>query len=69
MTRHALLRRGVSSREARPMILAPICTDIPFKVGTDLGGDAVACTIHDMGTAIAINTLGLPAVAASSCNR
>ncbi len=38
-------------------------TDIPFEVGTDLGGDAVARMIHDMRMAIAINTLGLPAVA------
>lgn len=49
MTRHALLRSGVSSREARPVILAPICTDIPFKVGTDLGGHAVARTMHGTG--------------------
>jgi amidase len=46
-----------------PLILAPIGTDIPFTVGTDLGGGAVAKTIHDMRMAIAINALGLPAVA------
>lgn len=45
------------------MTIAPICTGIPFKVGTDLGADAVARTIHDMRMAIAVNALGLPAVA------
>ena len=63
MTRHALLRQWGEYQETRPLILAPICTDIPFKVGTDLGGDAVAHTIHDMRMAIAINALGLPALA------
>ena len=63
MTRHALLQQWGEFQETCPLILAPICTDIPFKVGTDLGGDAVAHTIHDMRMAIAINALGLPAVA------
>jgi amidase len=63
MTRHALLRQWGEFQRTRPLILAPICTDIPFKVGTDLGGDAVARTIHGMRMAIAINALGLPAVA------
>jgi amidase len=63
MTRHALLRQWGEFQETRPLILAPICTGIPFKVGTDLGGDAVARTIHDMRMAIAVNALGLPAVA------
>lgn len=63
MTRHALLRQWGEFQETCPLILAPICTGIPFKVGTDLGGDAVARTIHDMRMAIAVNALGLPAVA------
>ena len=63
MTRHTLLRRWGEFQETCPLILAPICTDIPFKVGTDLGGDAVAKTIHDMRMATAINALGLPAAA------
>jgi amidase len=63
MTRHTLLRRWGEFQEACPLILGPICTDIPFKVGTDLGGDAVAKTIHDMRMATAINALGLPAAA------
>ncbi len=63
MTRHALLRQWGEFQETRPLILAPICTGIPFKVGTDLGGGAVARTVHDMRMAIAVNALGLPAVA------
>jgi amidase len=63
MTRHALLRQWGEFQETCPLILAPICTDIPFQVGTDLGGDAVAQTIHDMRMATAINALGLPAAA------
>jgi Asp-tRNA(Asn)/Glu-tRNA(Gln) amidotransferase A subunit family amidase len=62
-TRQALLRQWGEFQETRPLILAPVCTGIPFKVGTDLGGDAVARTIHDMRMAIAVNALGLPAVA------
>ena len=62
MTRHTLPRWG-EFLEIRPLILAPICTDIPFQVGTDLGGDAVAQIIHDMRVATAINALGLPAAA------
>jgi amidase len=63
MTRHALLRQWGEFQETRPLIVAPICTGTPFKVGTDLGGDAVAHTIHEMRMAIAVNALGLPAVA------
>jgi amidase len=63
MTRHTLLRQWGEFQQTRQLILAPICTGIPFKVGTDLGGDAVAHTMHDMRMAIAINALGLPAVA------
>ncbi len=63
MTRHALLRQWGEFQETCPLILAPVCTDIPFEVGTDLGGDAVARTIHNMRMAIAVNALGLPAAA------
>lgn len=63
VTRHALLRRWGEFQETRPLVLAPICTEPPFRVGTDLGDGAVARTIHDMRMAIAINALGLPAAA------
>jgi amidase len=45
------------------LIVAPICTDIPFEVGTDLDDGRVADTIRGMRMAIAVNALGLPAVA------
>lgn len=44
ITRNALLRRWGEFQQTHPLILAPICTDIPFRVGTDL--DA-ATTIED----------------------
>lgn len=63
ITRNALLRQWGEFQQTRPLVLAPICTDIPFRVGTDLAPGAVARTIHDMRMAIAVNALGLPAVA------
>ncbi|HEU4348114.1 MAG TPA: amidase, partial [Actinoplanes sp.] len=50
-------------QETHPLIVAPIGTDIPFEVGTDLGGAAVASTIHKLRMAIATSALGLPSVA------
>ena len=45
------------------MILAPIATDIPSKAGTDLDEGRVAEDLQTMRMAMAVNTLGLPAVA------
>ena len=47
----------------RPLIVAPIATDIPAKAGTDLDDGQVAATIQTMRMATAVNALGLPAVA------
>lgn len=63
ITRHALMRAWGEFQETHPLIVAPICTDVPFRVGTDLADGAVAETIHHMRMAIAVNALGLPAVA------
>jgi amidase len=63
ITRHRLLRAWGEFQLTHPLIVAPICTDIPFEVGTDLEDGAVARTISDMRMAIAVNALGLPAVA------
>ena len=49
--------------DAYPSQDAPISTGIPFKVGTDLTAGKVAKTIWQMRMAIAVNALGLPAVA------
>jgi Asp-tRNA(Asn)/Glu-tRNA(Gln) amidotransferase A subunit family amidase len=59
----ALLRAWGEFQETHPLIAAPISTGIPFEAGTDLADGAVAETIEGMRMAIAINALGLPAVA------
>jgi amidase len=63
MMRESLLRAWGQFQEQHPLIVAPICTDIPFQAGTDLAEGRVAETIHAMRMAIAVNALGLPAVA------
>ena len=63
MTRDSVLRAWGEFQETHPLIVAPICTDIPFEAGTDLGDGRVAETIRSMRMATAINALGLPAVA------
>ena len=63
MTRQALLRAWGEFQEEHPLIVAPIATDIPRKAGTDLDDGQVAEDIRTMRMAMAVNTLGLPAVA------
>jgi amidase len=63
MTRQSLLRAWGEFQEEHPLIVAPIFTDVPFEVGTDLGDGRVAETIRGMRMAMAVNALGLPAVA------
>ena len=46
-----------------PGLVAPIATDIPRKAGTDLDEGQVAEDLKIMRMAMAVNTLGLPAVA------
>jgi len=59
--RQGLLRAWSLFQETYPVILAPVSADIPFTVGTDL--DDVAGTIQDLRVTLAVNALGLPAVA------
>jgi amidase len=59
--RQGLLRAWSRFQETYPVILAPVCTDLPFAVGTDL--DDVAGTIQNLRITLAVNALGLPAVA------
>jgi amidase len=61
--RHSLLRAWGEFQETHPLIVAPIYTDVPFAAGTDLDDDRVAETIRGMRMAMAVNALGLPAVA------
>jgi amidase len=63
MTRQSILRAWNEFQETHPLILAPIFTDVPFAAGTDLEDGRVAETIHGMRMTLAVNALGLPAVA------
>ena len=47
-----------------PLVLGPVCSVQPFKVGDDLAGTAEVTAIMDgFGLTVAVNDLGLPAVA------
>jgi amidase len=63
ITRHALAQAWGEFQELHPLIVAPIATDIPREAGTDLDEGQVANDIRTMRMAMAVNTLGLPAVA------
>jgi amidase len=63
ITRQSLLRSWSEFQEHHPLIVAPIATDIPRKAGTDLDEEQVAEDLKIMRMAMAVNTLGLPAVA------
>jgi amidase len=63
MTRQAVLRAWGEFQDEHPLIVAPICTEPPFEAGTDLDHGRVAETIRTMRMAMAVNALGLPAVA------
>jgi amidase len=63
VVRQSLLRAWGAFQERHPLIVAPIFTDLPFEAGTDLADGRVAETIRGMRMAIAVNALGLPAVA------
>jgi amidase len=63
MTRSSIARAWGEFQEQRPLIVAPICTDLPFAAGSDIHHGAVARTIRGMRMATAINALGLPAIA------
>ena len=63
MIRHSLLRAWGNFQETRPLIVAPIYTDVPFEAGTDLDDGRVAETIRGMRMTLAVSALGLPAVA------
>ena len=63
MARQSLLRAWGQFQQEHPLIVAPIYTDVPFQAGTDLDEGRVAETIRGMRMAMAVNALGLPAVA------
>lgn len=63
ISRLALLRAWGEFQVAHPLILAPIATELPRLAGTDLDDGQVADDIRAMRMAMAVNALGLPAVA------
>lgn len=63
ITRQSLLRAWGEFQEDHPLIVAPIFTGIPFDVGRDLTTAGVAEILRGMRMALAVNLLGLPAVA------
>ena len=63
ITRRVILQAWGEFQETRPLIIGPIATDIPRLAGTDLEDGQVAADIRTMRMAMAVNTLGLPAVA------
>ena len=63
VTRLSVLRSWSECSEHHPLIIAPIATDIPRKAGTDLEEGQVAEDLRIMRMAMAVNALGLPAVA------
>jgi amidase len=63
IARQSLLRAWGEFQERYPLIVAPIFTDVPFQVGADLSTAGVAEIVRGMRMAVAVNALGLPAVA------
>jgi amidase len=63
ITRQSVLRSWCEFQEHHPLIVAPIATEIPRKAGTDLEEGCVAEDLQIMRMAMAVNALGLPAVA------
>lgn len=63
MTRSSLLRAWSQFQETRHLIVAPISTEPPFAAGIHQTTDVVADIVHGLATTIAVNALGLPAVA------
>jgi len=63
VTRHSLLRTWGEFQETHPLIVAPIFTDVPFEAGKGLTAVEMAGIVRGLRMTIAVNALGLPAVA------
>ena len=62
--RLGIARAWSEFQESRPLILGPVCTNQPFPVGRDGGSvDDVRAIVDSMRLTVAVNNLGLPAVA------
>ena len=58
-----MLRAWGEFQETFPLIVAPVCTETPFEVGTDRTAAELVDIVRAMRMAVAVNALGLPAVA------
>jgi amidase len=63
MVRQSLLRAWGEFQETHPLILGPISTGLPFEPGKDLTVEEVTEIVRGLRLALAVNALGLPAVA------
>lgn len=63
MVRQALGRAWAEFQERHPLIVAPIATEPPFLVGADLTADGIGAIAASLRMVVAVNLLGLPAVA------
>ncbi len=63
MARQALARSWAEFQLTHPVILAPVCTEPPFTVGTDLTPEGAMGIANSMRMVVAVNLLGLPAAA------
>jgi amidase len=63
VVRQSLLRAWAEFQEIHPLIVGPIFSELPFAPGADLTTGEVAGIIRGMRLALAVNALGLPAVA------
>jgi amidase len=63
MTRQSLLRAWGEFQEEHPLVVGPISTDIPFASGTGYPRAEVPEIVRGLRLTIAVNGLGLPAVA------
>jgi amidase len=62
MTRQSLLRAWGEFQQ-NPLIVGPVFTDVPFEATKGLTAAEIAEIIHGLRMTIAVNALGLPAVA------
>jgi amidase len=63
MTRQSLLRAWGEFQEHHPLVVAPIFTDVPFTSSTGYTPAEVANIVDCLRMTIAVNGLGLPALA------
>lgn len=63
MTRQSLQRAWGEFQQTYSLIVAPVCTGLPFEVGADLTTPEVAGIVGGMRMVLAVSVLGLPAVA------